>query len=120
MLVRIAAYAGWFFALSLGAVAIAQETAQLPPLAARDQNIDTQRKTQVAARQDAHIAALSTGTEPALAKRAVSSQTAPTLETAPFGLATERVSRGEILRKWTSVETEIMSVGGTTTACHRR
>lgn len=107
MLVRIAAYAGWFFALSLGAVAIAQEAVQLRALAALDQNIDVQRKPQVAARQDAHIAALSTGTEPALARRAVSSQTAPAPETAPFGLATERVSEGEILRKWTRVESEI-------------
>jgi predicted transglutaminase-like cysteine proteinase len=118
MLARVAACAALFFAWSLCAeiygrtppfpglaVAAAQEMAQEQVITA--QNVDTERKTQAAPRQDTSIAGSSAGAEPASANQAVSSQIALAPEAAPFGLATERVYDGEILRKWTEVESEI-------------
>jgi len=120
MLVRIAACAAWLFAWLVGAeihrstlsfpgvaVAVAQEMVQEQAITTLEQNVDTERKTQVAPRQDAYIAAASAGAEPAPANQAVSPQTALAPEAAPFGLAVERVTGGEILRKWTRVESEI-------------
>jgi predicted transglutaminase-like cysteine proteinase len=100
MFARIAACAAWLFASPICAE-IHGATLSIPGVAV------TEGKTPVAPRQDTDIAALSAGTEPAPTKRAVSPQTAPAPETAPFGLAAERVSEGEILRKWMRVESEI-------------
>jgi predicted transglutaminase-like cysteine proteinase len=120
MFLRIAACAAWLFAwpvcaeihgatLSIpgGAVTPAQEMAQEQTIAALDRNVDIEGKTPVAPRQHASIAALSAGTEPSPTKRTTSPQTAPASEPAPFGLAAEQVSDGEILRKWMGVESEI-------------
>lgn len=120
MLARVAACAAWLFAWSVSAeihgrtlpfprvaVAAAQEMAQEQVITAPDQNLDAKRKTQAAPRQDASTAAPSAGAEPASANQAVSFQIALTPEAAPFGLATGRVYDGEILRKWTDVESEI-------------
>ena len=121
MLVRIAVCAAWFFAWPVsawidvgtlpfpgiaGAMAqetaqeTAQEMAQRQTIAVSDQEqeIDTKGKTQAAPRRDA---------EPAPANQPVSSKAALAPKAEPFGLATERVSEGEILRKWMGVQLEI-------------
>jgi predicted transglutaminase-like cysteine proteinase len=115
MLARTAACAAWLFAwsvcaeihagglsLTVVASAVAQEMAQGRVIATLDSNI-VEGTTQVARRQDADIAAPSVDTEPSPANP----QTAPAPEATPFGLAAERVSEGEILSKWTGVESEI-------------
>jgi hypothetical protein len=126
MLVRVAACAAWFFAWPVCAwidggtlpfpgiaVAMAQETAQEMAqrqaivVSDQEQAVDTEGKTQAAPRPDARIAAPSTGTEPAPANQPVSSEAALAPKAEPFGLATERVSEGEILRKWIGVQLEI-------------
>jgi predicted transglutaminase-like cysteine proteinase len=120
MLLRAAACAAWFFAWSFGAeinggalsfpwvgTAAAQEMEQEQAVAALDQNVDTEGKTEVAPGQDVSIVAASADSEPEPANQAVPSQTPPVPEAAPFGLVSERVSGGEILRKWRSVESEI-------------
>jgi predicted transglutaminase-like cysteine proteinase len=120
MLARVAACAASFFVWSVSAeihgralpfprvaVAAAQEMAQEQVITAPDQNVDAERKTRAAPRQDASTAAPSAGAEPASANQAVSFRIALAPEAAPFGLATERVYDGEILRKWTDVKSEI-------------
>jgi predicted transglutaminase-like cysteine proteinase len=84
----------------------AQQKAQQQSIATSDQTVDTEGQTRTPPRQDTHIAAPTAGAEPAPANHPVSSTPlAPTAE--PFGLAAERVSEGEILHKWTTVQTEI-------------
>jgi predicted transglutaminase-like cysteine proteinase len=114
MLGRVAACAAFLYVLPICtaidggtlpysgiAVAMAQEMAQQmarqQAIVASDQNVDTD-KTQ---------AAPGAGTEPAPANQAVSPETALAPETEPFGLAAERISYGEILRKWTGVQSAI-------------
>jgi predicted transglutaminase-like cysteine proteinase len=119
MLARIAACAAWFFAWSVcpetqggalpfpgAAVAAAQEMAQERVIATLNPNVIA-GTMQVARRQDADVAAPSAGTEPSPTNQAVFPQPALAPEAAPFGLAAERVSEGEILSKWTGVESEI-------------
>jgi predicted transglutaminase-like cysteine proteinase len=89
------------------AVAMAQEPAQQQAPAASDQTVDTEGQTQTTPRQDDHIAAPTAGIEPAPANHPVSPKPALAPAAEPFGLAAERVSEGEILHKWTTVQTEI-------------
>ena len=126
MLVRIAACVAWFFAWPICAgfdgdslshlgiaVAIAQEIAQetvqehVTPAPAP--NVATEGElveTEAAPQQDAHKFTMRTeGAEPS-PNQPVSPEPALASET-PFGLATERVSDGEILRKWRGVQSEI-------------
>ena len=126
MLVRIAACVAWFFAWPICAgfdgdtlshlgiaVAIAQEIAQetvqehVTPAPAP--NVATEGElveTEAAPQQDAHKFTMRTeGAEPS-PNQPVSPEPALAYET-PFGLATERVSDGEILRKWRGVQSEI-------------
>jgi len=70
------------------AVAMAQEMTQRQSIAALHQNVDTEGKTRVTPRQVSPGTALAPGAE-------------------PFGLAAEYVSEGEVLRKWTAVQSEI-------------
>jgi hypothetical protein len=123
MIARTAACAAWLFAWSVcaeihggglsfaaAASAVAQEIAQERVIATLDPNI-VEGATQVARRQDADVAAPSAGTEPSPVNQAVFPQPALTPEATPFGLAAERVSEGEILSKWTGVESEIRKDG---------
>jgi predicted transglutaminase-like cysteine proteinase len=119
MLVHVAACAAWFFAwpvcagfdgdtLShLGiAVAVAQEITQ-ETVQEHATAVPAQKgETEAVLRQHAHGFAMRTeGTEPP-ANQPASPEPALAAE-APFGRTAERVSEGEILRKWTRVQSEI-------------
>jgi hypothetical protein len=71
------------------------------------QNVDTEGKTQAAPRKDANAAVTNAGTDLTPSNQAVPPETVPVPEAGPFGLAAEDVSEGEILRKWTGVESKI-------------
>jgi predicted transglutaminase-like cysteine proteinase len=91
MLVRVAACAAWFFVCTVCA-GINGGSLSFPGVAvAMTQEMAAQEMAQRQA-----IAALHQNVETALAP-----------EAEPFGLAAEHVSEGEILRKWTGVESEI-------------
>ena len=85
----------------------AQQKAQQQALAASDRTVDTDGQTPTTPRQDDQIAAPTAGIEPAPANHPVSPKRALAPAAEPFGLAAERVSEGEILHKWTTVQTEI-------------
>jgi predicted transglutaminase-like cysteine proteinase len=131
MIARTAACAAWLFAWSVcaeihggglsftaAASAVAQEIAQERVIATLDPNI-VEGTTQVARRQDADVAAPSAGTEPSPVNQVVFPQPALTPEATPFGLAAERVSEGEILSKWTGVESEIRKDGQILARCRK-
>ena len=115
MLARVAACAAWFFAWPVWAgldggalpypgiaVAMAQELAQKTPqqqaIAGSDQTVDVKDKTLGAQRQGSQVAMRPEDIRPAPTNKPSSPL--------PFGLAAERVSEGEILHKWTDVQSE--------------
>lgn len=123
MLARVAACAAWFFAWPVWAgldggalpypgiaVAMAQELAQKTPqqqAIASDQTVDVKDKTLGAQRQRIQVAMRPEGIRPAPTNKPSSPQSSVAPRALPFGLAAERVSEGEILHKWTDVQSEI-------------
>jgi|SRR6516225_2709647 hypothetical protein len=123
MLARVAACAAWFFAWPVWAgldggalpypgiaVAMAQELAQKTPqqqaIAGSDQTVDVKDKTLGAQRQGIQVTMRPEGIRSAPTNKPSSPQSSVAPRALSFELAAERVSEGEILHKWTDVQSE--------------
>ena len=83
------------------------KTPQQQAIPASDQTVDVKDKTLGAQRQRIQVAMRPEGIRPAPTNKPSSPQSSVAPRALPFGLAAERVSEGEILHKWTDVQSEI-------------